>query len=140
MSEPVCASDSSAGSMKKPEELTVVDAPAGARVDEIDGLPKNLRFALYDAFFIVYSIFTYLLDIGSDIWLAHRYYVLEDYAFFGLTIGIVIFTSLVLTVLSWVWYKDDAKGDPVSPRDWRLRILLLLLQLAPVLRDSSGLD
>ena len=76
---------------------------ASEGVDEVDGLPKELRFGCQDGFLLVVSIAVYLLDIGADVFLAYRFFVMEKYLFFAMTIGVVIFTSLVLTVLSWVW-------------------------------------
>ena len=100
------SSDSSdEGSEKNNQDFAVIDVPTATQVSgsETDGLPMDLRFAIYDAFLIVISISSYLLDIGSDIWLAQRFYALEKYSFFGMTIGIVIFTSLLITFLSSVW-------------------------------------
>ena len=87
-------------------QVDAVDGPVDAvdgPVDTVDGLPAVLRFNLFDASWIVFSICMYLFDVGSDVWLAHGYYAHGDIVFFALTVGIVLFTSIVLTVLSAVW-------------------------------------
>ncbi|CAG0893728.1 unnamed protein product [Darwinula stevensoni] len=130
------------GSEKNTQKSVVFDVPAETQAsrDEAYGLPTNLTFATYDAFLIVLSMSSYLLDIGSDIWLAQRFYALEKYNFFGMTIGVVIFTSLLITFLSSVWYISDGSHDRMSPAQWQLRILILLCQLAPVLRHAHALE
>ena len=55
-------------------------------------MTKTFKQGVNDALFVVsiiISIALHLIDIGSDIFLAHRYYANEDYWWCGLTITFV---------------------------------------------------
>ncbi|CAG0880175.1 unnamed protein product [Darwinula stevensoni] len=123
-----------------PEEADCLPDEADCLPDEVDGLPEKLRFDCRDGFCLVVSIVMYLLDVGGDAWLAYRFFVSGHHLFFAMTIGVVVFGSLVLTVLSWEWYKDDDETELASRRDRCLRTVFLLLQLAPVLRYGHALE
>ena len=63
-----------------------------------------------------------------------------DYVWFGLTVTFIVVPHLTMTCFSLAWYIQDHRSDP-SPRQiktwkgWLARIVVLLLQLAPVMRQ-----
>ena len=59
------------------------------------------------------------------------------YWYFGLTVTFVLLPSLTMTGFSLRWYLQDAENaqlPEVPTWRWILRILMLLLQIAPILR------
>ena len=59
------------------------------------------------------------------------------YWYFGLTLTFVLIPSLTMTGFSLRWYLQDAENSelpPISPIRWILRIIVLLCQIAPILR------
>lgn len=108
--------------------------PSPRSQEESEILPN---FTKLDLFICIYSIVSYVLDVGSDIWLAIQYYQLGQKSWFSLTIAPPIIASLVMTALSLLWYHTDtAKGLETSIPRWRwaLRILFHILQLGPLIR------
>jgi len=107
-----------------------------------------------DVVVTIYSIITYILDLGSDVWVASFHYIRAveaeqagDHAslhwyWFGLTIALIIIPSLVMSAFSLRWYLSDYQQAcqqeegkrPVTKRNWFLRAILMLLQLGPVAR------
>lgn len=111
--------------------------------DEIDALPSKLRYNNFDLLCTIISILTYLFDLVMDCVVAIYFYHLGvshgiyHYWYFGLTITFVLIPSLTMTGFSLRWYLMDAENSqlpPVPLWKWALRLILLILQIAPVLR------
>ena len=43
--------------------------------DEIDARPEGIPYSNYDILITIYSMITYVLDLGSDFWVAYYHYV-----------------------------------------------------------------
>ncbi|CAG0902471.1 unnamed protein product [Darwinula stevensoni] len=65
---------------------------------------RYLGKSIWEAFLLVLAIVLYLGDVGSDIWAAYRYCVDEEYFFFGMTIGIVMFAWLFVFAVDMFQY------------------------------------
>lgn len=111
--------------------------------DEVDALPKELRYSNFDLLCTVISILTYLFDLAMDVTVALYFYHLGvshgvyHYWYFGLTITFILLPSLTMTGFSLRWYLMDADNlqlPPVPMWRWLVRLVVLMLQFAPVLR------
>ena len=111
--------------------------------DEVDALPKNLRYSNFDLICTFISTITYVFDLVMDIIVAIYFYHLGvnhgiyHYWYFGLTITFILLPSLTMTGFSFRWYLIDADNDqlPAVPMwRWVLRLIMLMLQISPILR------
>ncbi|CAL8086972.1 unnamed protein product [Orchesella dallaii] len=110
--------------------------------DEVDALPTTLRFNFFDIFCIILSMCTYIFDLGMDIYVAYVYYTKGHIGFFVLTLVFVIIPAGTMTAFSLRWYVMDMDNQTIpkpSCTKWVIRIVFLLLQLAPVLRYMDAL-
>ena len=48
---------------------------SGKDEDELDATPDGLPYANYDILITIYSMITYVLDLGSDFWVAYYHFV-----------------------------------------------------------------
>ena len=112
-------------------------------LDTVDGLPENLRYNLFDLTCTLISMVTYLFDVVMDCVVAYYFYHLSSahgihhYWYFGLTMVFILLPSLTMTGFSFRWYlmdSDNHQLPEVSLWRWVLRLVVLVLQLAPVLR------
>jgi hypothetical protein len=112
-------------------------------IDETDALPESLRYNCFDLTCTLVSVLTYLFDLVMDCVVAYYFYHLSTahgihhYWYFGLTIFFIVLPSLTMTGFSFRWYlmdSDNPQLPRVSAARWLLRLLVLLLQVAPVLR------
>lgn len=105
--------------------------------DETDKPPSNFRVTKLDIFGLVYSIIVHIVDVGFDINLAYHYFKGGLFVYFILTIFFMFAPALLITLLSLRMYVAD--GDKVSVSRNAVQrkficVLVLLLQLAPVMR------
>ena len=54
----------------------------------------------------VWSLLTYVLEVGAIVWVLSFYANERLYTLFGLTLGYLTLPGLVLTVMSLIWYYD----------------------------------
>ena len=112
----------------------------GTPADEIDFPREDLPVSCIDILANLFSIGSYLLDVGSDIWMVYLYYTREHWWWFGFTLTAVIVPSVVMTIFSLSWYIQDHRFEKkrrrtkTSPLRWISRFMFLFLQIAPVLR------
>lgn len=111
--------------------------------DETDALPESLRYNCFDFLCTVISMVTYLADLAMDCIVAYYFYHLSSahgihhYWYFGLTVLFIVVPSLTMTGFSFRWYlmdSDNQQLPPVSAWRWLLRLAVLVLQVAPLLR------
>ena len=114
-----------------------------ADYDETDALPENLRYNVFDLLCTLISILTYVVDIVMDCVVAYYFYHLAvdhgiyHYWYFSLTLVFIVLPSLTMTGFSFRWYLmdgDNPQLPKVSLFRWCVRLLVLLLQVAPILR------
>ncbi|PSN51094.1 hypothetical protein C0J52_01543 [Blattella germanica] len=111
-------------------------------VSEESHVQHNCDFGVYHTVCLVLSITTFALDVGFDCWLAYFYYRQGQGPFFALTVTFLIFPAIITTAFSLRWYILDGDEPTLSKPPlwkWILRIVTLLLQLAPILRYCDAL-
>lgn len=105
---------------------------------------------------------TYVLDLGSDFWVAYFHYVRAveagqakdptnparlHWCWFGLTLLFIFVPSFVMSAFSLRWYFADyaqacrqgAGEQPTRKRRWFLRSILMVFQIGPVMRYIDGI-
>lgn len=97
---------------------TVPNSPDGPLSSAHHRPVTDLTFTWIDILATLFSIGSFLFDIGTDIVVASFHYVRGDYWYFGLTTAFIIIPTLVMTGISMRWYVLDSRieGAPsVSP-------------------------
>ena len=91
-----------------------------------------------DMLLTIYSIISYLFDVGSDIFVAWTYYHGDDWWWFGLTVAFIVVPSVTMTFFSLAWYLQDKDNsrNMLHPLQWASRAVFLFLQLGPILRSA----
>ncbi|XP_030644307.1 XK-related protein 8.3 [Chanos chanos] len=69
--------------------------------------PTFSKYSLLDFLFSVIGALTFLFDVGSDLWVAKEFYVHGDFFWFGVFIGFMLTSSVVVQMFSWFWLKYD---------------------------------
>ncbi|XP_075230994.1 XK-related protein 7-like [Lycorma delicatula] len=91
---------------------------------------------------LVCSVITYMIDVVVHCWLVYLYHLYAQLTNFVLTVVFIILPALVTTAFSLRWYIIDV-DEPTIARPpiwkWILRVIILLLQIAPVLRYCDAL-
>ncbi|CAH1117179.1 unnamed protein product [Phaedon cochleariae] len=128
------------------ENCTVVRFSREPSLAKIENLKQNEnpekfsecgRFSIFYAICIALSIITYVLDLVLACILLYFYSVNGHGVYFALTLTFVIIPALIMTTVSFRWYivdHDDPALNKTSVSQWIIRIIFLLLQLAPLLR------
>ncbi|KAK5854624.1 hypothetical protein PBY51_004804 [Eleginops maclovinus] len=108
------------------------------------------KYSWIDFAFSVIGVCTFLVDWGSDVWVATEFYCRGDVLWFGVLVGLMVLSSVVVQMFSWFWYQYDRKlpgfcsvqtggvtvlfGDRV-----KLSCLLHVLQLGFLCRHISAI-
>ncbi len=134
----------SSGKDHQPESCTaLLEDGDEAEEDQCDALPAVLRYSNLDLACTLVSVATYMLDLAMDVVVAVYFYHLGvthgiyHYWYFGLSLAFILVPSLTMTGFSFRWYLKDADNPQlpdVSLTRWVLRLVVLVLQLAPILR------
>ncbi|XP_041973885.1 XK-related protein 7 [Aricia agestis] len=114
----------------------------GRSYDEPDRIPRNISVSNLDLFMYVVAIVGHFVDLGVDVNVAVRYYLSKMMAEFGWTLGFILLPAFVNTAVSIRMYSQDKQQDSITneftKRKW-LRIFILVLQMAPILRFTDAL-
>ncbi|KAG9347946.1 hypothetical protein JZ751_003963 [Albula glossodonta] len=70
-------------------------------------LESSAKFTKIRFLLLVAGIILYIVDIGSDIWVAVHFYKDGHYTWFALTLSLVLFSSVVIQTFSYTWFRDD---------------------------------
>merc|ERR1712212_276266 len=125
------------------KEEMLAPAVSKTSIDETDALPESLRYNWFDLMCTLISVLTYLADLAMDCVIAYYFYHLSSahgihhYWYFGLTVFFIVMPSLTMTGFSFRWYlmdSDNPQLPEVGMVRWVLRLMVLLLQIAPILR------
>lgn len=111
------------------------------RNDFIDSVPEQMSFTYIEAFALLFSIGSFLIDIVTDVTVATFHYLNQNYWYFALTVSFIAFPTLIMTAMSLRWYILDAREDwpKVSKIQWLMRVFFLLFQLGPIMRYIDSL-
>ncbi|XP_031347050.1 XK-related protein 4-like [Photinus pyralis] len=106
--------------------------------DSSDKLSEMQRtFGIFYMICISLSIITYIADLVLACILLYFYSVKGYGLYFTLTLTFLLLPALIMNAVSMRWYivdHDDPSLGKTSVAQWIVRILFLLLQLAPLLR------
>ncbi|KAM3956637.1 XK-related protein 6 [Aphomia sociella] len=114
----------------------------GRSYDETDRMPSNISINNLDILMYVVAIVGHFVDLGFDINVAVRYYLAGEMVLFGWTLAFILLPAFINTAISIRMYSQDKQQNSVSneftKRKW-LRIIILVLQMAPILRFTDAL-
>ncbi|XP_032392217.1 XK-related protein 8.3 [Etheostoma spectabile] len=107
------------------------------------------KYSWIDFFFSVIGVCTFLVDWGSDVWVATEFYCRGELFWFGVVVGLMVLSSVVVQMFSWFWFKYDrqllmfsarTEGGTVLFRDQvKLSCVLHVLQLGFLCRHISAI-
>ncbi|KAM7384604.1 hypothetical protein PAMA_011795 [Pampus argenteus] len=65
------------------------------------------NYSWIDFVFSVVGVCTFLVDWGSDVWLATEFYRQGDFVWFSVLISLMVLSSVVVQMFSWFWLQYD---------------------------------
>ncbi|XP_020783178.1 XK-related protein 8.3 [Boleophthalmus pectinirostris] len=65
------------------------------------------KYSWVDLAFSVIGVCTFLVDWGSDIWVATEFYCRGDVLWFAVLVGLMALSSVVVQMFSWFWFQYD---------------------------------
>ncbi|CAL8299010.1 unnamed protein product [Lota lota] len=109
--------------------------------------PTFPKYSWFDFAFSVVGVCTFLFDWGSDVWVATEFYSRGDFFWFGVLVGWMLLSSIVVQIFSWFWFKYDrdlqgfsAKAENVLFGDHvKISCLLHVFQLGFFCRHISAI-
>ncbi|XP_020360509.1 XK-related protein 8.3 isoform X1 [Oncorhynchus kisutch] len=110
--------------------------------------PMFSKYSWLDFLFSVVGVCTFLFDVGSDIWVATEFYSRGDFFWFGVLIGLMVLSSVVVQMFSWFWFKYDRELEGFDEQTAKnvlfggcvkLSFLLHVLQLGFFCRHISAI-
>ncbi|KAM4539872.1 XK-related protein 8-like [Odontesthes bonariensis] len=107
------------------------------------------KYSWVDFAFSVIGVCTFLVDWGSDVWVATEFYCRGEFFWFGVLVGLMVLSSVVVQMFSWFWFKYDRElpgfcGEPggggvLCGDRVKLFCLLHVLQLGFLCRHISAI-
>lgn len=107
------------------------------------------KYSWVDFAFSVIGVCTFLVDWGSDVWVATEFYCRGDFFWFGVLVGLMVLSSVVVQMFSWFWLKYDRElpgfsaqtggGTVLFGNRVKLSCLLHVLQLGFLCRHISAI-
>uniref|UniRef100_A0A3Q1FIX7 XK-related protein n=1 Tax=Acanthochromis polyacanthus TaxID=80966 RepID=A0A3Q1FIX7_9TELE len=107
------------------------------------------RYSWIDFAFSVVGVCTFLVDWGSDVWVATELYLRGELLWFGLLVGLMGLSSVVVQIFSWFWFRYDRElpgfggqtgaGTVLFGDRVKLFCLLHVLQLGFLCRHISAI-
>lgn len=121
--------------------LVCKEAPI-VSLDDRDSFPSELKISKTALFMKLFSIFNFIFDFLSDLAVAAVHFRKREFWNFLFTLLWVLIPSFIITYLSTKWYIIDSKescAKKISKKEKSIRIIFLILQLAPVIRWIDSL-
>ncbi|KAM9824049.1 XK-related protein 8.3 [Neosynchiropus ocellatus] len=107
------------------------------------------RYSWIDFAFSVIGVCTFLIDWGSDVWVATEFYRRGNLLWFGAMVGLMVVSSVVVQMFSWFWFKYDRQipgfwthsmgGSVLFGDKVKLSCVLHVLQLGFLCRHISAI-
>ncbi|KAJ8413402.1 hypothetical protein AAFF_G00093980 [Aldrovandia affinis] len=82
------------------------------------------KFTVLRYLHIVVGVTLYVVDVGTDIWVAAQFGCDGHYTWFTLTLSLVLSGSLVTQIFSYTWFSDDIKRRESSCEMTRPQLIL----------------
>ncbi|XP_060760559.1 XK-related protein 8-like [Neoarius graeffei] len=107
-----------------------------------EGFPFHLAFL--DVLFSLLSLLLFLVDVVLDLWTIVSLYEEQRYFSMGLLIFLLLSSSVLLQIFSWLWYSDssvtlETKVEKFITR-YGLLALVHILQLGVFLRFAALME
>ncbi|XP_067862884.1 XK-related protein 8-like [Heptranchias perlo] len=67
----------------------------------------EFRFSVVDLIFIWLGLATFLIDVGTDVWVVVSFFLAGDYFWGGTVLFLVLLCSAVVQLFSWCWFVGD---------------------------------
>ncbi|CAL8396687.1 unnamed protein product [Gadus morhua 'NCC'] len=105
------------------------------------------KYSWFDFVFSVVGVCTFLFDWGSDVSVATEFYSRGDFFWFGVLVGWMLLSSIVVQMFSWFWFKydRDSEGSCADTKNVlfgdhvKISCLLHVLQLGFFCRHISAI-
>ncbi|XP_070841057.1 XK-related protein 8-like [Chaetodon trifascialis] len=107
------------------------------------------KYSWVDFVFSVIGVCTFLVDWGSDVWVAVEFYSRGNFFWFGVLVVLMVLSSVVVQMFSWFWLKYDRElpgfsaqtggGTVLFGDKVKLSCLLHVLQLGFLCRHISAI-
>lgn len=65
------------------------------------------KYSWVDFVFSVMGVCTFLIDWGSDVWVATEFYCRGEIYWFAVLLGLMVLSSVVVQTFSWFWFLYD---------------------------------
>uniref|UniRef100_H3CJ44 XK-related protein n=1 Tax=Tetraodon nigroviridis TaxID=99883 RepID=H3CJ44_TETNG len=109
--------------------------------------PSIYNYSWVDFVFSVIGVFTFFVDWGADVWVATEFYRRGDFFWFGVLVGLMVLSSVLVQMFSWFWLQYDrglpdlqtGGGTVLFGDRLRLSCLLHVLQLGFLCRHISAI-
>ncbi|XP_053323014.1 XK-related protein 9 [Spea bombifrons] len=85
-----------------------------------------MSFTKWNFLMTVFGIFTFLFDIGADIWIAIKYFQQGHHLFSFLTVFFILVSTTIVQVFSYTWFKDDCEDKGKRRLRWILLVHIFL--------------
>ncbi|KAM8966865.1 XK-related protein 9 [Pelodytes ibericus] len=85
-----------------------------------------MNFTKWNFLMTILGIFTFLFDMGADIWIAVKYFQQGLQLYGLLTIFFILVSTIIVQVFSYTWFKDDCAEKNSRELRWVLLIHIFL--------------
>ncbi|KAJ8378997.1 hypothetical protein AAFF_G00232260 [Aldrovandia affinis] len=82
------------------------------------------KYSWLDFLFTVIGVCTFLFDVGSDLWVAKEFFLQGDFLWFGVFVGFMVLSSVVVQMFSWFWFKYDRELEGFEAKAASNNVLL----------------
>ena len=125
-----------AGEVRRPESNGLTAGAIHPECDHQGDEPQQL-YSNLETIWTLFCIVTYVIDVGSDVYVAVMYYMEKEWWWFSLTVSFIVIPSLTISIFSCVWYKHDKEAS--KPVRFIPRIIFVILQLGPIIRYNQDM-
>ncbi|XP_064204796.1 XK-related protein 8-like [Anguilla rostrata] len=82
------------------------------------------EYSWLDFLFTVIGVFTFIFDIGSDLWVAQEFFLRGDFFWFGVLVSFMVLSSVVVQMFSWFWFSYDRELEGYEEQTTSKNVLL----------------
>lgn len=69
--------------------------------------PIFSKYTCLDFVFNIIGVGTFLFDVGSDLWVATVFFTHGNFVWFGIMLGFMLVSSVIVQMFSWFWLQYD---------------------------------
>ncbi|XP_036421902.1 XK-related protein 8-like [Colossoma macropomum] len=98
------------------------------------------HFPLSSSLLSLLSTLLFLLDVALDVWAIVSLYQDGEYVYMGVLIALLLCSSILVHVFSWIWYSEPETSTDKFAREYGLIGPLHVFQLGLFLRFASLIE